>query len=143
MGKPRGGVYRCWAYWGMGPFCTVCHLSYCCGLVLKLIAGGADSTILRWDVTDGQLAEGRFAGPPLVVRSSLPDRGHCIRSLDYDPARDTVLVGTNQCDVMEVADNYQVEGGCWWREWVRGGVARGRGCSIGHCRDGQGCGKLQ
>ncbi|KAG2422675.1 hypothetical protein HXX76_015839 [Chlamydomonas incerta] len=72
-----------------------------------LLTGGADSTVLRWDVTDGQLAEGRFAGPPLVVRSALPDRGHCIRSLDYDAARDTVLVGTNQCDVMEVADNYQ------------------------------------
>ncbi len=70
--------------------------------------GGADSTILRWDVSDGSLAEGRFAGPPLVLRSSLPDRGHSVRALDYDAARGVVLVGTNQCNIMEVTETSQV-----------------------------------
>ncbi|GIL71076.1 hypothetical protein Vretimale_17844 [Volvox reticuliferus] len=72
-----------------------------------LLTGGADSTILRWDVSDGSVAEGRFAGPPLSLRSTLPDRGHCIRSIDYDPARGVVLVGTNQCDILEVTESQQ------------------------------------
>ncbi|KXZ42690.1 hypothetical protein GPECTOR_124g490 [Gonium pectorale] len=37
------------------------------------------------------LAEGRFAGPPLSLRSAIPDRGHCIRAIDYDSARGVVL----------------------------------------------------
>ncbi|GLC69071.1 hypothetical protein PLESTF_000783800 [Pleodorina starrii] len=72
-----------------------------------LVSGGSDGTILRWDVSDGSLVEGRFAAPPLSLRSSLPDRGHIVRALDYDPVRGVVLVGTNQGGVMEVADNTQ------------------------------------
>ncbi|GFR42918.1 hypothetical protein Agub_g3918, partial [Astrephomene gubernaculifera] len=53
------------------------------GVRRVLLTGGADGTILRWDVSDGQLVEGRFAGRPLSLRSPLPDRGHCVRSLDW------------------------------------------------------------
>lgn len=34
-----------------------------------LLSGGADGTVLQWDVSDGTIAESRFAGPSMQLRS--------------------------------------------------------------------------
>lgn len=47
--------------------------------VFSPVPGGADGTLLHWDVSDGQLTEGRFTGPPITLHSMLPDRGHLVR----------------------------------------------------------------
>mmetsp|Transcript_34365 Transcript_34365/g.76299 ORF Transcript_34365/g.76299 Transcript_34365/m.76299 type:complete len:1172 (-) Transcript_34365:306-3821(-) len=72
-----------------------------------LLSGGADGTILRWDTSDGNLQESRFAAPPIQLKNpfGLSDKSvPAIRSLDYSPDLDRILVGTSNCDVLEVSD---------------------------------------
>jgi len=38
-------------------------------LAALTFAGGADGTVLQWDVSDGTLQESRFAAPAVVVPS--------------------------------------------------------------------------
>lgn len=75
-------------------------------------AGGADGVVLQWDVSDGNLLESRMAGPSITVRSAYgeSERGSnvMVRSLDYNEERGVILVGTQQCDIIEITEASQV-----------------------------------
>ncbi|MEW5311518.1 MAG: hypothetical protein WDW38_003227 [Sanguina aurantia] len=76
-----------------------------------LLTGGADGIILQWDVSDGNLLDSRMAGPSIVVKSAYGESERnnsvMVRSLDYNEERGTILVGTQQCDIIEITDAVQ------------------------------------
>ena len=74
-----------------------------------LLSGGADGTLRQWDVADGGLREGREAAEPLRLRTPYQDLATPpgIRAIDSLPGSDRFAVGTNRCDVWEVAPDAQ------------------------------------
>jgi hypothetical protein len=42
-------------------------------------AGGADGKILQWDVSDGSMAEGKFAAPSITLEH--PYGTHCLHAV--------------------------------------------------------------
>jgi len=71
-----------------------------------LISGGADGTVLQWDVSDGTLQESRFVAPSVSIPSPFGPGDKwapCIRSLDYSEELDRIVIGTNHCDVKEIS----------------------------------------
>ena len=67
--------------------------------------------MLQWDASDGTIAEARFAGNSIQLSSpfgptdrSLP----AIRAIDYSADLDRILVGTNNCDVIELTETTNV-----------------------------------
>lgn len=53
-----------------------------------------------------------MAGPSIVVKSAYGESERnnsvMVRSLDYNEERGTILVGTQQCDIIEITDAAQV-----------------------------------
>ncbi len=68
--------------------------------------------IIQWDVADGNMVEGRFAGPPITLRHPYTGGDKAppvdVRGLDYNEATGMIAVGTCDSDVWEVTDTTQV-----------------------------------
>ncbi|KAJ9506292.1 hypothetical protein QJQ45_013870, partial [Haematococcus lacustris] len=72
-----------------------------------LLSGGADGVVLQWDASDGSLAESRFAGPSMQLKSPFGagDKwAPAIRALDYSPELQRIVVGTRHCDIIELTE---------------------------------------
>lgn len=55
--------------------------------VSTLASGGADGTVLQWDVSDGNISEARFAGPSMQLASPFGPKDKyapCIRWADVN-----------------------------------------------------------
>ncbi len=103
-GAAHGRVAGCWCDWPLwhvqgGRVAAHRPRAQQRPTVLCPTAGGADGTILRWDVTDGQLAEGRFAGAPsrcAPPRPALPHTALAASFRTYMPAPHSVCQAPSQ-----------------------------------------------
>uniref|UniRef100_A0A383VWQ6 EML-like second beta-propeller domain-containing protein n=1 Tax=Tetradesmus obliquus TaxID=3088 RepID=A0A383VWQ6_TETOB len=69
-----------------------------------LLTGGADGKVLQWDVSDGTMVEGKFAAPSIALEHPYgSDKPPVVRSLDYDEASSSILVGTLDSCIWEVS----------------------------------------
>ncbi|GAX82495.1 hypothetical protein CEUSTIGMA_g9922.t1 [Chlamydomonas eustigma] len=72
-----------------------------------LLSGGADGTVLQWDTSDGSIAESRFSGGAIQLSSPFGpgDRSvPAVRAIDYSEELGRILVGTNNCDIVELTE---------------------------------------
>jgi len=75
------------------------------------VPGGADGTLLQWDVSDGTITEARFAGNSIQLSSPFGPTDRtlpAIRSIDYSPDLGRILVGTNNCNIIELTETTNV-----------------------------------
>ena len=82
-----------------------------------LVSGGADGTLLSWNVTDHPPKPSHMAGPAihLTAPTGTGSKAPRVRALDTHPTQyGRYLVGTDGCDVFEV----KASGTCWVRVWV-------------------------
>jgi len=72
-----------------------------------LLSGGADGKVLSWDASDGIIKDNRFAADAVQLTNPFNDVQKltpAVRALDYSANLDRILVGTSNCDVVEIAD---------------------------------------
>ncbi|KAG1660169.1 hypothetical protein FOA52_005269 [Chlamydomonas sp. UWO 241] len=74
-----------------------------------LLSGGADGVVLSWDVSDGTIKADRFTADLVQLTSPFEmanKRAPAVRALDYSAELDRIVVGTSNCDVVEIDSDH-------------------------------------